>query len=109
MRVSSSYKDKKTDKMENGSKTFFVQVDVLMDFSTKTYKTKKAKIGLYGEYTPDDDRKKAPEIIKKLREGKSVTPEVDPTLHDLYERFIKDKAIAQGTLYQYRIHIPGIF
>ena len=47
------------------SKTFYVKVDVL-DPVTVKYKSAKGKLGRYGEISPDEARKKAPEIMAKL-------------------------------------------
>ena len=48
------------------SKVFYVQVDV-KDALTGKFKTVKEKIGLYGEYTPEQARAKAPEMIRRIR------------------------------------------
>src|ERR1043166_448034 len=53
------------------SKVFYVQVDV-RDAVTGNFKTVKEKIGAYGEYTPEQARAKAPDIIRRIREGRSA-------------------------------------
>lgn len=108
LRVSPDYKDKKTDKLMKGAKTFFVQVDVF-DPATGKYKTRKGKIGLHGEYTPEQARAKAPDIMKRLKEGKDADDASIPTLRGLYERYIKDKPLATTTLLAYKFHIPPKF
>ncbi|UFS71361.1 integrase family protein [Geomonas sp. RF6] len=108
LRVSADYSDKKTGKQMKGARTFFVQIDVQVP-GAKAYKTMKGKIGLYGEYTPEQARQKAPEIIKQLREGKPLSPAAPPTLRDVYDRYTKDNVRARGTIEQYRIHILGKF
>ena len=105
LRVSPDYTDKKTGAPMKGAKTFFVQVDV-RDPATEKYKSRKAKIGLHGEYTPEQARQKAPDIMKRLREGKPADDGSIPTLRDLYDRYIKDKTLAKTTLLAYKYHIP---
>jgi integrase len=108
LRVSADYPDKKTKEIQKGSKVFYVQVDV-RDTATGKYISKKGKIGHYGEFTPEQARQKAPEIMKQLRAGKSVNDDAVPTLRDLYERYIKDKPLAKTTLTAYSFHIPPKF
>ncbi|HMN01966.1 MAG TPA: integrase arm-type DNA-binding domain-containing protein, partial [Geobacter anodireducens] len=48
------------------SKTFYVQVDVL-DLTTGKYKSVREKIGRYGEWTPEEARATAPQLIRRLR------------------------------------------
>ncbi|MDA8428211.1 MAG: integrase family protein [Geobacteraceae bacterium] len=90
------------------SKTFFVKVDVL-DTEKGKYKSVRGKVGRYGEITAEQARVKAPEIMKRLRDGKPAIDESIPTLHDLYNHFLKTKPMAKGTEYQYKIHIPSKF
>lgn len=89
------------------SKTFYVQVDV-KDPVTGKFKTVKEKIGLYGEYTPEQARAKAPDIIRRVREGRlaNVTP---PTLQMMYDRYLADKRLTKGTEYQYKSYVPRFF
>jgi integrase len=95
-------------KVGKDSKTFYVQVDV-KDPETGKFRTMREKIGAYGEYTPEEARTKAPEIIKRLREGRPAKEEAPPTLQALYERYLKDKRLALGTETLYKSYIPRIF
>ncbi len=89
------------------SKVFYVQVDV-KDPVTCKFKTVKEKIGAYGEYTPEQARAKAPDIIKRIREGKAAT-ETPPTLQMMYDRYLTDQRLAAGTENQYKQYIPRLF
>ncbi|MDD2542260.1 MAG: integrase family protein [Desulfuromonadaceae bacterium] len=89
------------------SKVFYVQIDV-KDAVTSKFKTVKEKIGAYGEYTPEQARAKAPDIIRRIREG--GTAEVKPpTLQMMYDRYLKDKKLTDGTLLIYKGYIPRLF
>lgn len=44
--------------------------------------------------------------MKRLREGKDADDNSIPTIHDLYERYIKDKPLAKTTLTAYKYYIP---
>ena len=89
------------------SKVFYVQVDV-KDPITGKFKTVKEKIGAYGEYTPEQARAKAPEIIRRIREGKPAC-EAPPTLQMMYDRYLVDQRLSAGTEYQYKQYIPRLF
>lgn len=89
-------------------KTFFVQIDVF-DQGAQKHRTVKGKLGRYGEITPEQARREAPKILQKLREGKSVAPEVIPTLDDLYKRYLKDKPLAASTRQAYSYHVGPKF
>lgn len=89
------------------SKTFYIQIDVKDEVSGK-FKTVREKLGLYGEFTPEQARIKAPEIIKRLREGKPKLEQVK-TLRDMYSRYIVDKKLSKGTLLVYKSYIPRLF
>ena len=83
------------------SKVFYVKTEC-KDLSGKS-KSVKGKIGAYGEITPEDARKKAPEFLQKLRSGKPVIEGKIPTIQDLYDRYLKDKPLAPTTATQYRL------
>ncbi|KIE41365.1 tyrosine-type recombinase/integrase [Geobacter anodireducens] len=89
------------------SKTFYVQVDVL-DLTTGKYKSVREKIGRYGEWTPEEARATAPQLIRRLRDGK---PKEDPppTLKAIYERYLVDKRLSKGTVTLYKGYIPRLF
>ena len=106
LRVSPDQFDPKTGARTEGSRVFYVQVDVL-DPDTGRYLSRKAKIGHYGEFTPEQARLKAPEIIKRLREGKPAEEESVPTLRDLYHQYLKNKNLRSNTEAGYRAHIGG--
>jgi len=106
LRVSPDYMDKKTGKNTKGAKTFFVQVDA-RDPVTGKYKSRKAKIGLYGEYTPEQARQKAPDVIKRLREGKRAEEVKPPTLRELYHRYVKDKKLKNNTTAAYKVYFEN--
>ncbi len=89
------------------SKVFYVQVDVRDDVTGK-FKTVKEKIGAYGEFTPEQARSKAPDVIRRIREGR-VKEEKPKTLRDMYDRYIVDKKLSQGTLLIYKSYIPRLF
>jgi len=88
------------------SKTFFVMADV-MDTVSQKYKKVRAKIGRYGEITPDQARQKAPEIMQRLRAGKPAEEETPPTLRELYHFYIKHKGLKYTTEAGYKVHIIG--
>jgi len=106
LRVSADYPDKKTGKTQKGARVFYVQVDVL-DPVTGKYTTRKAKIGQYGEYTPEQARKKAPEIMQRLREGKRAEEVRPPTLRELYHQYIKDKKLKSNTAAAYKVYFEN--
>lgn len=89
------------------SKVFYVQVNV-KDPVTGKFKTVKEKIGAYGEYTPEQARAKAPDIIKRVREGKPVS-EAPPTLEMMFDRYLIDQRLSAGTETQYKGYIPRFF
>jgi site-specific recombinase XerD len=89
------------------SKVFYVKTEC-KDLSGKS-KSVKAKIGRYGEITPEDARKDAPDIMKLLRAGKPANAERVPTLRDVYDRYIKDKPLAATTIVAYGMHVPKKF
>lgn len=89
------------------SKTFYVKVDVL-DSATGKYKSVKGKIGRYGEITPDEARKKAPETMAKLRAGKPVNDSPIPTLRDLYRKYVSDKKLKDSTAASYKIYFENV-
>lgn len=106
LRVSADYPDKKTGKMQKGARVFYVQVDVL-DTITGKYTTRKAKIGPYGEYTPEQARKKAPEIMQRLREGKRAEDVRPPTLRELYHVYVNDKKLKSNTAAAYKVYFEN--
>ena len=89
------------------SKVFYVQVDV-RDAVTGKFKTVKEKIGAYGEYTPEQARALAPDIIRRIREGRPAN-ETPPTLQMMYDRYLTDKKLTAGTLLVYKGYIPRLF
>ena len=89
------------------SKVFYVQVDVKDSLSGK-FKTVKEKIGSYGEYTPEQARTKAPEMIRRIREGRAAY-EKPPTLQMMYDRYLVDKRLSKGTETQYKGYVPRLF
>jgi len=88
------------------SKTFYVKVDVL-DPATGKYKSVKGKLGRYGEITPDMARKKAPEIMAKLRAGKPAEDAPIPTLRTLYKKYIEVKNLKPSTAAAYKIYFEN--
>jgi len=88
------------------SKTFFVMTDVL-DVATQKYKKVRAKIGRYGEITPEQARQKAPEILQRLRAGKPAEEEAVPTLRKLYHRYVNDKKLKSNTATAYKIYFEN--
>lgn len=96
-----------TLRVGKSSKVFYVQVDV-RDAVTGKFKTVKEKIGSYGEYTPEQARAKAPEMIRRIREGKKAV-EAPPTLQMMYDRYLVDQRLSAGTEYQYKQYIPRLF
>lgn len=89
------------------TKTFYVQVDV-KDPVTGKFKSVKEKIGVYGEYTPEEARAVAPGIIRRIREGRPAN-EAPPTLQMMYDRYMNDKKLSAGTLLLYTGYIPRNF
>jgi hypothetical protein len=106
LRVSADHQDQKTGATVKGSRIFYVQVDV-HDPITGRYVSRKAKLGRYGEYTPEQARQKAPELIKRLREGLPGNEQRPPTLRELYEQYLKAKRLKNTTEAGYRSHIGG--
>lgn len=82
------------------SKVFYVKTEVKESGKSKSVK---AKIGAYGEFTPEQARQKAPELLQKMRAGKPVVDGKIPTIQDLYDRYLKDKPLAPSTVTQYRL------
>jgi integrase len=106
LRVSADYPDKKTGVIQKGARVFYVQVDVL-DSLTGKFTTRKAKIGQYGEYTPEQARKKAPDIMQRLRDGKPAVEERPPTLRKLYHQYVNDKKLKSNTATAYKIYFEN--
>lgn len=90
------------------SKTFYVQVDVKNPV-TGTFKSVRKKIGVYGEYTPEEVRLIAPGIIRQLREEGKASKAPPPILRNMYERYLQDKRLSEGTKTVYRGYIPRLF
>jgi integrase len=90
------------------SKVFYVQVDV-KDPVTGRFKTIKEKIGRYGEFTPEEARAKAPDIIRRIREGRPANETPPPTLRMLYDRYLSDKRLSKGTETLYKSYVPRLF
>jgi integrase len=89
------------------SKTFYVQVDV-KDPVTGKFKTIKEKLGVYGEIAPEQARQMAPDIIRRIREGKPAAMPI-PNLQHLYERYLRDKPLTEGTKMRYTGYLPRLF
>jgi len=89
------------------SKVFYVQIDV-KDAITGKFKTVKEKIGAYGEYTPEQARAKAPDVIRRIRQGRPAN-ETPPTLQMMYDRYLVDQRLSAGTMNQYKQYIPRLF
>lgn len=106
LRVSADHLDKKTGVRTEGARVFYVQVDVI-DPGTGKSITRKAKIGQFGEYTPEQARQQAPELMKRLKEGRPAAEERPPTLRDLYHQYLKNKNLKSTTEAGYRVHIGG--
>jgi len=106
LRVSADYPDKKTRELQKGSRVFYVQVDAL-DAATGKYVTRKAKIGQYGEYTPELARNKAPEIMRRLREGKPADDVTPPTLREMYHQYVNDKKLKSNTAAAYKVYFEN--
>lgn len=106
LRVSADYRDKKTGQAHRGARVFYVQVDVLDPLSGR-YVTRKAKVGAYGEYTPEQARQKAPEIMQRLRARKPAEEAAPPTLRELYHLYVKSKGLKATTEAGYKVHIIG--
>jgi integrase len=106
LRVSADRRDGKTGVLLKGSRVFYVQADVL-DPATGKWVTRKGKIGNYGEYTPEQARQRAPEVMKSLREGKSITDAPSPTLRELYRRYVHDKKLKESTAKSYKIYFEN--
>jgi len=106
LRVSADYLDKSTGTQMKGAKVFYVQVDVL-DHALGKRVSRKAKIGNYGEYTPEEAREKAQETLKALREGKPAGQGPPPTLRKLYQHYVHDKGLKANTAATYRIYFEN--
>lgn len=107
LRVSADYVDKAGEK-QKGSRVFYVQVDVL-DLITRKYVTRKAKVGAYGEFTPDEARKKARTLLQQLRAGQPVVPVNVPTLEQMLKTHLADKKFKPRTEQSYLSEIPAKF
>lgn len=94
-------------KVGKESKVFYAQADV-KDPATGKFKTSIEKIGIYGEVTPEEARTKAPEIIRRLREGRQKEEDI-PKLKAIYERYLIDKRLAKSTEIVYRGYVPRLF
>lgn len=107
LRVSADYPDKAGAK-QKGSRVFYVQVDVL-DHVTGKYVTRKAKVGAYGEFTPEEARGKARLLLQQLRAGQPTVPANVLTLAQMMEVQLRDKGFKPRTEAAYRSEIPAKF
>lgn len=107
LRVSAGYLDK-AGETQKGSRVFYVQVDVLDPVKGK-YVTRKAKVGAFGELTPDEARGKARLLLQQLRAGQPVVPSNVPTLAKMLEVHLADKNFKPRTEHSYRSEIPAKF
>ena len=107
LRVSADYQDK-TGAKQKGSRVFYVQVDVL-DPVTGKYVTRKAKVGAYGEFTPEEARGKARLLLQQLRAGQPAVPSNVLTLAQMMEVQLRDKGFKPRTEDAYRSEIPAKF
>ncbi|MBU5635504.1 tyrosine-type recombinase/integrase [Geomonas sp. Red69] len=107
LRVSADFPDKGGVK-QKGARVFYVQADV-MDPAKGKYVTRKAKVGAFGELTPDEARGKARVLLQQLRAGQPVAPSNVPTLAKMLEIHLADKNFKPRTEDSYRSEIPVKF
>lgn len=107
LRVSADYIDK-AGTPRIGSRVFYVQAGVL-DQTKGKYVTRKAKVGAFGELTPDEARGKARLLLQDLRAGLPSAPACVPTLKKMLELHLTDKKLKPSTERAYRAEIPGKF
>lgn len=107
LRVSADFLDKAGTR-QKGARVFYVQADV-MDPTKGKYVTRKAKVGAFGELTPDEARGKARLLLQELRSGKPVVPANVPTLAKMLEIHLADKNFKPRTEHSYRSEIPAKF
>lgn len=107
LRVSADYQDK-AGATNRGSRVFYVQAGVL-DPATGKYLTRKAKVGAYGELTPDEARSKARVLLQQLRAGQPTVPDNNITLVKMLEIHLADNSFKPVTVKSYRSEIPAKF
>ena len=107
LRVSADYLGKNGEKSQ-GAKVFYVQADVLNP-ATGKFQTRKAKVGAYGELTPEEARAKARGLLQQLRAGQPTAPAQVPTLAEMLEIHLADKGFKPATVRAYRSEIPAKF
>ena len=107
LRVSAGYQNKKGEE-QKGAKVFYVQADVLNP-ATGKYQTRKAKVGAYGELTPEEAREKARKLLQQLKSGQPTTPVSVPTLRRMLEIHLTDNRFKPATERAYRSEIPAKF
>ncbi|WP_224984043.1 tyrosine-type recombinase/integrase [Geomonas agri] len=107
LRVSADFLDKAGTR-HRGARVFYVQTDV-MDPAKGKFVTRKAKVGAFGEFTPEEARGKARLLLQDLRAGKPVVPSNVPTLARMMEIHLTDKAFGPRTESAYRSDIPAKF
>jgi len=107
LRVSADFLDK-AGVRQKGARVFYVQADV-MDPPKGKYVTRKAKVGAFGEFTPDEARGKARVLLQQLRAGRPVVPSNVPTLAKMLEIHLADKNFKPRTEHSYRSEIPAKF
>lgn len=107
LRVSADYLDK-AGRKQKGAQVFYVQADVL-DPSTGKFQTRKAKVGAYGELTPEEARGKARLLLQQLRAGQPTAPVNVPTLAQMLETHLTDNRFKAATERAYRSEVPAKF
>jgi len=107
LRVSADYQDK-AGRPRQGSKVFYVQAGV-PDPTTGKHLSRKAKVGAYGELTPDEARTKARQILQDLRAGQPTTSGPGATLAEMLEEHLADHRFKPGTVRAYRAEVPAKF
>jgi len=107
LRVSADYQDK-AGKARKGSKVFYVQAGVL-DPATGKHQTRKAKVGAYGELTPDEARGKARLLLQQLRAGQPTAPVHVVTLAEMLGTYLYDHKLKPSTERAYKSEINSKF
>ena len=107
LRVSADYRDKAGER-QRGARVFYVQADVLNPVTGKC-QTKKAKVGAFGELTPEEARGKARLLLQQLRAGEQIAPASIPTLAEMLEIHLADNRFKPVTGHAYRSEVPAKF
>jgi len=107
LRVSADYQDK-AGAVQRGARVFYAQAGVL-DPATGKYLTRKAKVGAYGELTPEEARGKARLLLQQLRAGESAAPSRAVTLSAMLETHLADHSFKPSTSRTYLAEINSKF